>query len=293
MDDIARPSPRTEPATTRRRRPARSPQFLVGAILTGIVILPTVVSFAWTPWNPQAIDVANRLQAPSLEHWFGTDTLGRDLLSLTMVAGQSSLYITLIATAAGLVFGTMLGLAVAAAPPIAGAVLARLTDIGIALPSVLIALVLATALGPGTLSVIIAIGLWFIPVTARVVVGPARQVLALDFVEAAGTHGRGPVYILFHHVLPNIAPFVIVQGSIMFGAGILLEASLSFLGVGAQPPTPSWGRILQEAQSLLQVAPYYMLLPGLVVVVAILGFNVLGDGLRVVLDPQQSRKGVE
>ncbi len=198
---------------------------------------------------------------------------------------------TLVASVIGLVLGTGLGLIAAGSPPLVGAILTRISDIGIALPSILIALVLATALGPGNLSVIIAISVWFVPVTARVVVGPARQVLALDFVEASATYGRGRVYALIVHVIPNIAPLLIVQASIMFAAGILAEAALSFLGVGAQPPTASWGRLLNEAQPLLQVAPFFVLIPGSLIVATVLGFNLLGDGLRVLLDPQQSTRG--
>lgn len=209
-----------------------------------------------------------------------------------MVGGQNTLYVTLVSTLIGVVFGTSLGLAAAGSGPRWGAIFTRISDIGIALPSILIALVLATTLGPGRLSVIVAISFWFVPVTARVVVGPARQILSLDFVEAAMTHGRSRMYILFRQVLPNIAPIVIVQTSMMLAAGILIEASLSFLGVGAQPPTTSWGKILMDSQSLVQEAPYYTLLPGSFVVITVLGFNLLGDGLAVLLDPQQSQKGV-
>lgn len=269
-----------------------SPQLILGTILTGVVVLFTLVSLFWTPWDPLAIDVANRLQPPSPEHWFGTDALGRDLLTQLMVGGQNSLYVTLVASLIGLVLGTALGLIAAGSPPLLGAIITRISDIGIALPSILIALVLATALGPGNLSIIIAISVWFIPVTARVVVGPARQVLSLDFVEASETYGRGRIYALVVHVVPNIAPLLIVQASIMFAAGILAEAALSFLGVGAQPPTASWGRLLNEAQPLLEIAPYFVLIPGSVIVATVLGFNLLGDGLRVLLDPQQSTRGV-
>lgn len=276
----------------RTRSAMKSPQLLLGIGLTGFVVMITVLSFFWTPWDPIAIHVENRLLPPNLSHWFGTDRLGRDLLSQIMVGGQNTLYVTLVSTIIGVVFGTSLGLAAAGSGRRWGAVFTRISDIGIALPSILIALVLATTLGPGRLSVIIAISFWFVPVTARVVVGPARQVLALDFVEAAMTYGRGRIYILFRQVLPNIAPIVIVQTSMMFAAGILIEASLSFLGVGAQPPTTSWGKILMDSQPLVQQAPYYTLLPGTFIVITVLGFNLLGDGLAVLLDPQQSQKGV-
>ena len=269
-----------------------SPQLILGIVLTGFVLAITVVSFFWTPWDPIAIDIEKRLLTPSFSHWFGTDRLGRDLLSQIMVGSQNTLYVTLVSTLIGVVLGTSLGLASAGSGPRWGGILTRISDVGIAIPSILIALVLATTLGPGRLSVIIAISFWFVPVTARVVVGPARQILSLDFVEAAMTHGRSRLYIVFRQVLPNIAPIVIVQTSMMFAAGILIEASLSFLGVGAQPPTTSWGKILMDSQPLVQEAPYYTLLPGSFVVITVLGFNLLGDGLAVLLDPQQSQKGV-
>jgi peptide/nickel transport system permease protein len=274
------------------RSAKKSPQLILGIILTGLVLAITLVSFFWTPWDPIAIDVEKRLLTPSFSHWFGTDRLGRDLLSQIMVGSQNTLYVTLVSTLIGVVLGTSLGLAAAGSGPLWGGILTRISDIGIAIPSILIALVLATTLGPGRLSVIIAISFWFVPVTARVVVGPARQILSLDFVEAAMTHGRTRMYIVFRQVLPNIAPIVIVQTSMMFAAGILIEASLSFLGVGAQPPTTSWGKILMDSQPLVQEAPYYTLLPGSFVVITVLGFNLLGDGLAVLLDPQQSQKGV-
>jgi peptide/nickel transport system permease protein len=147
-------------------------------------------------------------------------------------------------------------------------------------------------LGPGNTTATIAIIIWQIPVAARVTIGPARQVLALDFVEAAHGYGRRKPYILGRHVLPNISPLLIVLGSVMFAAAILIEAALAFLGVGVQPPTSSWGRFLNETQSLLEAAPYLMFFPGVAIVLTALGFNLLGDGLRTVLDPQQARTGL-
>ena len=276
----------------RKNSAMNSPQLILGVLLTGFVVMVTLISFFWTPWDPLGIDVENRLAPPNLSHWFGTDRLGRDLLSQIMVGSQNTLYVTLVSTIIGVDFGTSLGLAAAGSGRRWGAVFTRISDIGIALPSILIALVLATTLGPGRASVIVASSFWFVPVTARVVVGPARQVLALDFVEAAMTHGRSRMYILFKQVLPNIAPIVIVQTSMMFAAGILIEASLSFLGVGAQPPTTSWGKILMDSQPLVQQAPFYTLIPGTFIMITVLGFNLLGDGLAVLLDPQQSQKGV-
>ena len=164
----------------------------------------------------------------------------------------------------------------------------RLIDMWGSLPGILIALVLATSPGPGNQAAIISIIFWFIPIAARTVIGPARQILVLDYVEAAFAYGRGKWYVLTRHVLPNIGPLVIVLVTILFASAILIEAALAFLGVGAQPQTASWGRLLQESQPLLERAPTLMFFPGVAIVLTVLGFNLLGDGLRIILDPQQS-----
>ncbi len=272
---------------TRRRWPS---QLIIGAVLVGIVVGIAVVTFFWTPYDPLYIDVANRLSPPSDAHWFGTDRLGRDVLTQVMVGARNSLFVSIFSTTIAVILGALLGLAAAGSGPRWQSTLTRVADVGVALPGILVALVLATSIGPGNTTAIIAIMAWFIPIAARVTIGPSRQVLALDYVEAAFAYGRSRWFVLTNHVLPNIAPLLIVQASVMFAVGILIEASLAFLGVGAQPPTPSWGRMLNEAQPLLELAPYLMIFPGIAIIIAVLGFNLLGDGLRTVLDPQQSSR---
>ena len=263
----------------------------VGAVLVGAFIAVAVVSFFWTPHDPLKIVVPDRLLPPfSPGYIFGTDKFGRDVLSQLMVGARNSLFVSLLATSTALITGAVLGLIAAGAGPRWRNVLSRGIDVGVALPGILIALVLAASTGPGARAAIVAIIFWFIPIAARVTIGPARQILALDFVEAAYAYGRGKWYVLFHHVAPNIAPLLIVLGSVMFAAAILIEAALAFLGVGAQPPTSSWGRLLQESQPLLEAAPALMFFPGIAIVLTVLGFNLLGDGLRTVLDPQQSSR---
>jgi peptide/nickel transport system permease protein len=209
------------------------------------------------------------------------------MLTQIIVGARTSLYVSIVATLVALVVGTAIGLATAAASGARQSVMSRAVDVGVAIPGILIALVIATALEPGNTASIIAIVIWFIPIAARVTIGPARQILALDYVEAAYAYGRSRTYVLFRHVLPNISPILIVQASIMFASGILAEAALSFLGIGAQPPTASWGRLLKEAQPMIDVAPGLMVFPGAAIMVAVLGFNILGDGLRAWLDPRQ------
>jgi len=261
--------------------------FRFGGILVIAFIAVAFTSIWWTPHDPIAIAVEKRLAPPGWPHLLGTDALGRDVLSQLMEGARNSLLIGGLATIAAMVPGVAVGLLAASAARNKRLLLSRAADVGVALPGILIALVLATAIGPSNLTSVLAIIAWFTPVVVRLTIGPARQVLALPFVEAARAYGRGRSFIALRHVLPNIGPLLIVQASAMFAAAILIEAALSYLGVGAPRPTPSWGRMLNESQSLIEIAPTLVAFPGLAIMGAVLGFNLLGDGLRVLLDPRQ------
>lgn len=275
-----------QPPTSRRWPTA----LVIGTILVGLVVGVALVSFAWTPYDPGKLNVRARLLPPGSEgYWLGTDKLGRDMFTQIMVGARNSLYVSVVSTTIALIVGTGLGLFAAAARPFVQNLVVRLVDIGIAIPGLLVALVLATAIQPGNTASIIAITIWFTPLAARIAFGPAKQTLALDYVEAAFAYGRSRTFVLLNHVLPNISSVVIVQASVMFAVGILAEASLSFIGIGAQPPTASWGRLLKEAQPMIDVAPALMIFPGFAIMVAVLGFNLLGDGLRSYFDPRQSK----
>ena len=264
---------------------------LIGGGLVGFLVCVALLSFVWTPYDPITIDVRNRyLPIWSDGHILGTDKFGRDVLTQLIMGARNSLFVSVVSTLVSLVIGTLLGLYVAAAGARLQNIVSRGVDVGVAIPGILVAMVLATAIGPGNAAAITAIIIWFIPVSARVVIGPTMQVLSQDYIEAAFGYGRTKWFVLFNHVLPNISSIIIVQASVMFAAAILIEASLSFLGVGAQPPTASWGRTLKEAQPLMEIAPSLMVVPGLAIVIAVLGFNLLGDGLRTYYDPQQARK---
>jgi peptide/nickel transport system permease protein len=287
VDDF---EPLQRPSIWNRMRSLPLPLY-VGAILVGTFMLIALVSVVWTPHDPLKLVVRDRLLPPgSPGYIFGTDKFGRDVLSQLMTGARNSLFVSMLSTTAALSVGAFLGLMAAGARPAWRNVLSRGIDVGVALPGILIALVLAASTGPGVRAAIVAIIFWFIPIAARVTIGPARQILALDYVEASYAYGRSRRYVLFRHVAPNIAPLLIVLGSVMFAAAILIEAALAFLGVGAQPPTASWGRLLQESQPLLDAAPTLMFFPGVAIVLTVLGFNLLGDGLRTVLDPQQSSR---
>ena len=277
------------PSTPARGRKRAFPLSLTvgGCIVLGFVAVG-LLSLFWTPYDSEAVSVAERLLPPGTDGYLlGTDRLGRDVLTQIMVGARNSLMVSVLATVVSLIPGVLIGLVAAGSGPIWSAGLSRGTDIAVALPGILVALVLTTMIGPGNQAAIIAIILWFIPIVVRVVIGPAKQILARDFVEAALSYGRSRRYVLVRHVLPNIAPLIIVQASVMFAAAILIEAALSYLGVGAQRPTPSWGRLLNEAQPLIDIAPSLMVFPGVTIMLVVLGFNLLGDGLREVLDPQQ------
>ena len=276
------------------RRLSRLPITLyLGGALVSLFIFVALLSFVWTPHPANKLNLSNRLAPPGTPGFFlGTDRAGRDVITELMLGARNSLYVSVISTIVAMSVGATIGLAIAGSKRSLQGPLTRLVDAGLALPGILTALVLAAKLGSGNTTATLAIITWQIPVAARVTIGPARQILALDYVEAAYSYGRKKSYVLRRHVLPNISPLLIVLGSVMFAAAILIEAALAFLGVGVQPPTSSWGRFLNETQSLLEAAPYLMFFPGIAIVLTALGFNLLGDGLRTVLDPQQARSGL-
>lgn len=259
---------------------------VLGAVLVGFVVLMALVSLAWTPHPYAAIDVANRFQGPSATHWLGTDQLGRDVLSQLMAGARNSVAIAFVAVLLGAAAGTVLGLIAAARGGAVEDAIMRLADFSFAFPALLLAIMLATVFGPSLANAVIAIAFINIPVFARIARASAHQVWTRGYVLAARASGRGTLAITTDHVVPNIAAPIIVQMTIEFAIGILAEAALSYLGLGVQPPTPSWGRMLSDAQTLLYMAPHLAIYPGLCIMVAVLGFNLLGDGLRDITDPR-------
>ncbi len=263
------------------------PSLILGALLAGLAVLLALLSWLWTPGDVTALAIADKLQPPSGAHWLGTDHLGRDLLSMVMVGARTSIAVALVAVGLGLGLGVPLGLLAAARPASwLDEAIMRGNDLIFAFPSLVIAILITAALGPSALNAIIAIGIFNIPVFARVTRGAALPVWTLDYIRAAQVAGKGRARISRDHVLPNIANILIVQGTIQFSLGILAEAGLSYVGLGAQPPTPSWGRMLAEAQTMISLAPHVAIVPGLAIILTVLGLNLLGDGLRDALDPR-------
>ena len=233
--------------------------------------------------------IAARLQGPSPSHWLGTDQFGRDLLSQLMMGAGNSIAVALVAAGIGLGLGMPLGALAAARRGWVDEAVMRFNDLAFAFPALLTAVMITAILGPSPFNAILAIGIFNIPVFARVTRGAALVVWQREFVLAARIAGKGAVRITLEHILPNISAVLVVQLTIQFALGILAEAGLSFLGLGTQPPAPSWGRMLAEAQTLLFLAPQLALVPGLAIVLLVLGLNLLGDGLRDLLDPRLRR----
>ncbi|KGJ10712.1 ABC transporter permease [Paracoccus versutus] len=259
---------------------------ILGALLSGLALAAALVSFLWTPADVTQLAIAQKLLPPSGQHWLGTDHFGRDMLSMIMVGARTSIAVALVAVGIGMGFGVPLGLLAAARGGWIDEVVMRGNDLVFAFPSLVIAILITAALGPSALNAIIAIGIFNIPVFARVTRGGALPIWTLDYIRAAQVAGKGASRISIQHILPNIANLLIVQGTIQFSLGILAEAGLSYVGLGAQPPTPSWGRMLAEAQTMVALAPHVAVIPGLAIVVTVLGLNLLGDGLRDALDPR-------
>ena len=265
---------------------SRTAGLRTGFLLVGAVVFIAALSLVWTPYPPAGINVAHRLQGPSLLHAFGTDALGRDVLSELIAGARVSLIVGIIAVVIGLGLGVALGLVAAAARGLVEDAIMKFCDFAFAFPALLVAILLSATYGPGIVNATIAIGVANAPIFAKLPRSAANGVLAREFALAARAAGRGPLAIAIDHVLPNIAPTLIVQATIQFAIAILAEAALSYLGLGAQPPMVSWGRMLADAQPWLMLAPRLSILPGLAVGLSVLGLNLLGDGMRDALDPK-------
>ncbi|ARU06645.1 peptide ABC transporter permease [Comamonas serinivorans] len=272
------------------RRALQHKGLVIGGLITALVLLAALLSLVWTPHaiTDTAMDIAR--QAPSRTHWLGTDSYGRDVLSQLMVGAQASIAVGVIAVGIGLTLGTLLGLLAASAPGWLREVILRGADFTLAFPAILSAILLTAIYGPSMTNAIIAIGIYNIPGFARIARAAAASVWQRDFVAAARTAGKSSWAITWQHVLPNIASLLIVQATIRFAVAILAEAGLSYLGVGTQPPQVSWGRMLAEGQTEMFNAPLLAVWPGLAIAVTVLGLNLLGDGLRDVLDPRLARQ---
>ncbi|HET9492534.1 MAG TPA: ABC transporter permease [Methylomirabilota bacterium] len=268
------------------RRPVRHVSFMVGLVITGLLLATAALSALWTPADPLAMSIGDRLQAPSAAHPFGTDQYGRDVLSRVMVGAVGSISVGVIAVGIGLGLGVLIG-------TISGWVggwpdegLMRLMDAVQGFPAILSALMFAAIFSPGVGLSMVAIGLAFVPAFARLTRSSFLALREREFVLAARALGAGDPRLIARHVLPNTLAPLLVQATTSFPVAVLAEAALAYLGLGTQPPHPSWGLMLKEAQNFLSLSPSFAVFPGAAIAVTVLGLNLLGDGLRDLLDPR-------
>ena len=264
--------------------------FLIGLILSLSMILLGLVSLFWTPYSVELLNIANKFEAPSGKHWLGTDHFGRDMTSMLMNGAWNSLLVSVFAIGMGAGIGIPLGVISAGKRGWIEELVMRFNDFAFAFPALLTAVMLSAVYGPGISNSVLAIGIFNIPVFARISRGSALNIYKREFIQAARISGKGEFQIALEHILPNIFSVLIVQATIQFALGILAEAGLSYLGLGTQPPQPSWGKMLSEAQTMMFIAPQLSILPGLAIILTVLGLNLMGDGLRDILDPRLSDK---
>ncbi len=267
----------------------RNRSFVIGGMITATVIAVALVSLFWTPYPVADIDVAAKLLPPSTAHPLGTDQIGRDVLSRLMVGANNSVMVAIVAVAVGAGIGVPLGALAAARRGLIDEAVMRFNDFAFAFPALLSAVMITALIGPGAVNSIIAIGIFNVPVFARLTRGSALSLWEREFILAARAAGKGTARITVEHILPNLVSLLIVQTTILFALAILAEAGLSYLGLGTQPPAPSWGKMLNEAQTLMYMAPSLAVFPGIAIVLTVLGLNLLGDGVRDILDPRLRR----
>jgi len=264
--------------------------FTAGLILIAILVIITIISLFWTPYVPTEIDQGAINSAPSGEHWGGTDKLGRDLLSRTMVAGQTAFSIGIITVSCSMVIGVLLALIAGYFQGVAGSLIMRLTDAFKSIPSLLFAMMIAAILGRSFATTTLAITLILIPQFIRMTRAAVLKVKESEYIEWTKLVGLNSMRVMMLHILPNVISTVIVTASLCFSEAVLTEAALSYLGLGIQPPDPSWGQMLSEGQSSIITSPWGVLLPGAMITLMVLGFNLLGDGLSEMLNSRISSK---
>jgi peptide/nickel transport system permease protein len=258
---------------------------MVGGVLVGLVVACALFADVVAPYSPYDLDVALMLQGPSAAHWLGTDEVGRDVLSRAIFAARISVQVALVAVGVGLVGGTIIGIIAAYFGGWIDLALMRLMELLFSFPAILLAVILLASLGTSILNAMLAIGIIFIPGFSRLARAATNDVLRQHYVDAARTVGMGDGRILLREILPNVVTPLLVEAAVAFAYAVLLESALSFLGLGAQPPEPSWGNMLNTGRGFMAQAPWLGIVPGMAMFLCVLGFNLLGDGLRDAFDP--------
>lgn len=273
------------------RRRTAGPTLVAGIVLVGLVVLACVVSFIWLPYDPTDVNVTIRLQGPSSAHWLGTDSFGHDIASVIIAGSRTTLLVGVVAVAVAAIIGVPIGIIAGSTGHRTDSWLMRWNDIMQAFPALLLAIIFGAIWGGSAVTAMTALGIGTAPAFARVARSGTLQVMSREYILAARAAGRGWWFTAARHVLPNIGGVLIVQASVNFAVAVLAEAALSYLGLGTPAPTPSWGRMLQESQTYVFSSPLLIVWPGCAIALTVLGFNLLGDGLRDVLDPRLEREG--
>ncbi|WP_395445472.1 ABC transporter permease [Caulobacter sp. UC70_42] len=263
-----------------------SATLIVGGVISVLFVVAALLSLVWTPYDVTAFDIGHRLQGPSAVHWLGLDHFGRDVASMILLGARNALSVSLVAVLLGAGVGAPLGLLAAARRGWVDELVMRASDVVFAFPALILAILITAVLGPGAINAVIAIGVFNVPVFARLTRGSALSLWTRDYVLAARAAGKGATRISLEHIVPGLLSVLIVQATLQFSLGVIAEAGLSYVGLGAQPPAASWGKMLADAQTLVAVAPLQAIFPGLAIVITVLGLNLLGDGLRDRLDPR-------
>ena len=289
--DLITPAREQSSWTLVSKRMFRNKSFMLGGLIVGLFLLLAFFPQLFSQYNPIQGDLVNsRLLPPSATHWFGTDDLGRDVFSRVVYGARVSLQVGLISVGIALVIGSLIGVIAGYFGGILGEVLMRVIDILLAFPSILLAILIVAILGPGLTNAMIAIGVVNVPLYARLLRSTTLQVRNQEYIEAAQALGSGHTRIIATHILPNCLSPLIVQATLGIGAAILETAGLSFLGLGAQPPTPEWGTMLSNAKDFIRTAPWTLTFPGIAITMVVIAFNLMGDGLRDLLDPRTAKK---
>lgn len=277
------------PARDTWRALLRHRSAVIGGVIIFSFIIMALIAPLLLPYGYNQIDANSRLQAPSADHWFGTDDMGRDIFARVVYGARISLWVGFFAISGSIVAGSLLGLVAGYYGGWRDALISRIFDILLAFPSILLAIAIVAMLGPNLQNAMYAIAIINIPTFGRLMRSRVISIKNEDFVLAAKAVGMRNTRILFHHILPNSWTPIMVQGTLGFATAVLEAAALGFIGLGAQPPDPEWGKMLADSRGFIQTAPWTMIFPGLAIMLTVLGFNLLGDGLRDVLDPRMKQ----
>lgn len=286
---LKKSNPRAEAFKTFMKRLMKNKAAVVGGVVILFIILVGILGPFLVKTDPNAQNILNKLQPPSKEHWFGTDNFGRDIFSRIVNGTKLTLTVGFLSVFIGGTIGVILGIVAGYYGGAIDTITMRLMDILLAFPGILLALAIVSVLGGSLVNVIIAVGIFSVPAFARIVRGSTLQVKKLEYIDAVRALGASDIRIIFKHILPNILSPIIVQATMRIATAILTASGLAFLGLGAQPPTPEWGAMLSDGRTYMHNAGHMVLIPGMMIVVVVLAFNIFGDGLRDALDPKMKQ----